>query len=410
MLTEEFSIKSRETAINVVQTAVDSIRKKDIVRTGLRVYENGLIGVAGAIGAFDRARLIARAREALSLQIAYPYEPSANRRQEMACPADLIPENELVEEIEEILFFLRKEQPGFTFFNKVKIIHNEARLFNDRDLHLAYTSSHIEVELVFKEKASRNIVDGFIGYAGRKYERNEFLRLAQEICEAYKNPLDLPAEKKYPVIFLGSEELPLKKFALELNGLKFGAGSSLLADRKEQAVFNPRFTLAQTLHPDDGFSPFFDAEGVVNPDYRYPLIKEGVVAGPYTDKRTAALFNLPLTGSATAEFDATPTLGMTGFNIEESGASLKELLGGEKAIFVMVAMGGDFTPQGDFASPVQLALYFDGERFNGRLPQIQISGNLFTMFNEAYIGVSKDPYTSLSNDRCLVLELSASKI
>lgn len=32
-------------------------------------------------------------------------------------------------------------------------------------------------------------------------------------------------------------------------------------------------------------SPFFDAEGVVNNEYRYALIEKGVINTPYTDKK-----------------------------------------------------------------------------------------------------------------------------
>lgn len=410
MITEEYSTRNRETAINIVQTAVESVRKKDIRRTGLRVYENGFIGVAGAIGTFDHGALLDRAKKALEQKVPYPYAPSANHREEMDCPAELMPEDSFVEEVEALLSVLRAEQPQFSFSNKVKLIINETRLTNDSALHLAHSSRHIAVELLFKEKSSANIVDGMLGYTGRRYERAEFLRLAREICEAYKNPVDLPAEKKYPVIFLESNDLPLSKFAEELNGLKFGSAASLLADKRGRQVFSPRFSLAQTLHPDDGFLPFFDAEGVVNRDYRYPLIEAGTVVAPYTDKKTAALFNLPLSGSAAAEYDGVPALGWKGFKIKEEEKTLKELLGGATAVFVLVAEGGDFTPQGDFAAPVQLAFLFDGEKYTGRLPQVQISGNLFTMFNEAYIGVSSDRFTPLACDRHLVLELHCGKL
>lgn len=77
---------------------------------------------------------------------------------------------------------------------------------------------------------------------------------------------------------------------------------------------------------------------------------------------------------------------------------------------MLVAEGGDFTPRGDFATPVQLALSFNGKEFTGRLPQLQLGGNLLTMFNEAYRGVSTDRFTPLASDRYLVLDLSVAKI
>ena len=58
---EQYTQQVRELSLNVVQTRVDSIRKKEILRTGMRVYEGGLIGVAGALGRYDEGELTQRA-------------------------------------------------------------------------------------------------------------------------------------------------------------------------------------------------------------------------------------------------------------------------------------------------------------------------------------------------------------
>lgn len=117
-------------------------------------------------------------------------------------------------------------------------------------------------------------------------------------------------------------------------------------------------------------SPFFDAEGVVNNEYRYALIEKGVIKTPYTDKRTARKFNLPLTGNSDSLYDGVPEVGFINHKIEESQKTLKELLSGEIGIFVMVSSSGDF------AAPVQCAFLFDGERLIGKLPELQLSSNI----------------------------------
>ena len=71
---ERYTHHVHELSLSVVQTKVDSIRKKDILRTGLRVYADGKIGVAGALGSFDEGDLTQRAIAALDLQIPYPHE------------------------------------------------------------------------------------------------------------------------------------------------------------------------------------------------------------------------------------------------------------------------------------------------------------------------------------------------
>ncbi|SCG81716.1 hypothetical protein DW1_0095 [Proteiniborus sp. DW1] len=57
---------------------------------------------------------------------------------------------------------------------------------------------------------------------------------------------------------------------------------------------------------------------------------------------------------------------------------------------VLIASGGDFTAEGVFGTPVQLAFLTDGERLIGRLPELTISGDVYTMFGDDFIGRSED--------------------
>jgi len=55
------------------------------------------------------------------------------------------------------------------------------------------------------------------------------------------------------------------------------------------------------------------------------------------------------------------------------------MLGGRKAVFVLIASGGDCTPYGTFGPPVQTAFLFDGEKLTGRLPELRLESNLYDM-------------------------------
>ena len=78
MIKEKYIKKLEEISINIVQSNIESIRKKNITKTGFRVYENGFIGIAGAVGEVDNLDLEKRAIDNLKLKIPYPYEPSTN--------------------------------------------------------------------------------------------------------------------------------------------------------------------------------------------------------------------------------------------------------------------------------------------------------------------------------------------
>ena len=410
MIKEKYINRIKETSINVVQTQIDSIRQKNIEKTGLRIYENGYIGYAGAIGNYEETELEKKSIDQLKNKIPYEYQPEKNLTKKEDFSLEIIKEDEIVDEFEELLKIVKKEQPKFYFSHKLNLTEQETRLLNSNGLDLYYKDRYISLALVFKEKTSINIMDGFVGFGGRKYDRNLVIKDINKICNAYLNKVDLPNKENLPIVFDTGDMLPFKKLVEDLDGNNFGTKSSLLSDKRNKNIFNENFTLYQTNNPRDFPIPFFDAEGIVNENYRYALIKNGVVISPFTDKRTANKYNLPLTGCAHAEYDGIPTIGIPMLKVKETEKTVKELLGGEMAIFVMIASGGDFTPDGNFGSPVQLAFLFDGEKFVGRLPELNISSNVFEMFGDSFIGVSKDTISPLSNNRYLVMNMKVSKI
>lgn len=412
MVVEKLIRRVKETSLSVVQTRLDSIRRKDITKSGIRIYKDAFIGTSGSIGNVDENKLLKDAEEALQNKIAYPCEPTENKNQELFCKSDLPDEKYFVEEMEETLEQLRREQSSFIFSNKINLVEREELLRNSRNLNLSFKDRYLNMELIFKENSSVNVFDGFVGFQGRRYDKREFIKLTNNICNAYLNNVELPKEGVYPVVFSVTEGTTLIKLLMDLNGRSFAMGSSLLSDKRGKTVFSPKFNFYQSLNPEDVAAPFFDAEGTVNEDFRYPLIKEGVVITPFTDKRIAKQFNLPHTGSAVGDYDSVPALPpiFPGFSIGSSGKTVRELLGGEKGIFVLISSGGDFTAEGNFAAPVQVAFLYDGDKLLGRLPQLQVSSNLFEMYGPAFRGVSVDYLSELSMDKCLVMDMKVSKI
>ncbi len=85
-----------------------------------------------------------------------------------------------------------------------------------------------------------------------------------------------------------------------LNGMLFGSGGSLLfgEDRQKSLLRQSPLFSRRAMWKMGFFEPFFDKEGTVNDSDRFALIEDGVVISPYTDKKTAATFNLTHTGSA----------------------------------------------------------------------------------------------------------------
>ncbi len=407
---ELYSIRTTQTSINVLGSKIESVRGKDITKTGLRIYDGGFIGVSGAIGNYRLENLEKNARSALKAKIEYPYELNSDKIMEIDASKEIIKDEDFVYEIEEAIEQLRKNHNGFIFSNKINMDNISVSLCNDKGLDLRFKDRAIDVELVFKEKSSAGIMDGFIGFQDRRYDRNDFLSMSDEILSAYKNRVDF-TEGNYPVVFLTADETPLLKFMSDLDGRAFGTDTSLFSGKLEKKLFSEEFTLYNSLNPEDAsLVPFFDSEGTINKNYRYPLIEDGVLKAANTDKKNAALYKLPYTGSAISAFDGTPQPGFPNPIVKASIKTAKELLGGDKGIMVLMASGGDFTPQGDFATPVQLAYLFDGEKLLGRLPELQVSSNVFEMYGSSYRGVSKNVVWPLGGIKSMIMDMKVSKI
>lgn len=405
---EFLTYNDKEISLAISESKIDSVKMKDITKKGARVYENGVVGAYGGVGCISEEELIKGARENLKNEIAYPCKLSENVNISLDASEKIIDDKEFVHEGEELLEKLSKENSDFIFSNKIRLMERSVSLANSKSLNLKYKDRAISAEILFKEKSSVNIFDGFVGYMGRSYDRKDFVQFSNSILEGYRNIVSLPQKKKMPVAVSINDEgsIFLQKFISDLHGTKFMMGGSLFSDKLGKQAFNKNFTLYQTKNPKNVYlDPFFDAEGVVNEDYIYPLIEEGVIKSPYTDKKTASEFNIKNTGAASSTYDGIPELASVNLAIKPGEKGIKELFAGDVGILVYVTSGGDFTSSGEFSAPVQLAFLYDGEKILGRLPELQISSNIYKMFNEDFRGYSSDVAFKHSNDSLLVTEM-----
>lgn len=200
MIREKYSIQQNETSLSIVQGKVAAVRSKDIKKTAIRIYDDGKIAVAGAYGNVDEDALTRQAREGLELNIPYPLEPEKNKSEKRR-GAEELAESQLLEEAEAVLAQMRQDQPDYIYSNKINFNKMAIALSNDCGLDLQDTQTIIEFALIIKAKDSSNIMDAWVGYNGRKYDRKELLRLNNTICDAYKNKLELKSGE-YPIAFL----------------------------------------------------------------------------------------------------------------------------------------------------------------------------------------------------------------
>lgn len=394
MKEEKITIREKDTTIQVVNTSVNAVRKRDITKKGCRVFEDGKIGVSGTIG--DDETLLNDAIENLKTNIPYTYALEKNSKESVKIKTNEMTSEELLNESEVVLAYLRENYSDFDFSNNIQLIEKEVCFKNSENLELVYQDSYIELGLIMREKESANIFDGFLSYAGRNFKAVDFLNKNKEYIDAYKNKVDLPEEGRIPVI-LGFDEQIASKLNRELNGERYGNKTSLFSGKIGKQLFSEKVTITQCFNPETKYRPFFDSEGYVNEGYEYTLIENGVLKSCFTNKKIAKEYKMNHTGSAVSEFDGVPKLIHTTLDIKVDSDNLKEAINGY-AVFVVMASGGDFTDDGAYASPVQIAFLYDGEKIIGKLPEIQIRSHLYKMLGEDYIGTFESPFNFEDNE------------
>ncbi|MDM7992420.1 MAG: metallopeptidase TldD-related protein [Candidatus Fermentibacter sp.] len=402
---EHYSFGIRRTTARIAESEVKSIRRSDVVKTGLRLFDGRSIGTAGAIGSFDPGELERRALDSMSCGIEYPWEISGRAARREAAALEGMGHDTLADGAGSFMAALHAKWPDLVFSENFTVEDDEISIRNDCGLDLATSLSSAAVVLVFRALGSTGIMDGWVS-AGpcRRWDADGIRAEFDRFLEAWHNPVDLPPGGRLPVIFQEAS-LIYGKLSEELSGHRYGTGASLFSGRMGERLFDERFSLSQSRIPSADDCPFFDAEGVFHEGYALPLIEAGVLRAVCTDRRTAARFGLPHTGSATGDYDAIPQAAADRLRAERCDRTLSDLLGGEPGIFVALASGGDFTPEGAFATPVQLAMLHDGRRFVGRLPELRISSHLFRMLGEDWIGQSSDDVSAYCDSPAMVMRM-----
>lgn len=407
MTKETYTLIKDEVSVKISASKPESLRNKRIKRTGVRIYKDGCLGISGYMGETGAEEAAARAEAALAYKITYPCQPSANLVRSVTVGGQPFTPEVLDAEAAAILAALRKDFPQFALTSpSFKTGTYTEALKNDSGLDLFSAITLHEFVFLYKMNSSSSIMDGWFAYSGQEYERKAFLDYAGEILAAHLREVPLPKEGKLPVFF-DDTDCPAKSiFGRELGGMNFGSGGSLFSGKTGQKLFNEGLTLYSCRG--EAHLPFFDAEGVCAEGFKY--IENGVLRAPFADKKTAAKFDFKPSGTADAVYDGTPATDTGATRIQPQAKTLKEMMGGEPAIFVSMASGGDFNSEGGFGTPAQVAFLMKDGKLVGRLPELQLSSHMNEMYGKDFLGVSSDRIMPLSNNRWLGFMLNVRKM
>lgn len=392
MIRELFQETVRETTLNVTQSKIDSVRKKNITKSGCRIYDGNCIGIEGTLGE-PTPETWKAAENNLDKKIPYPYEPEKNKKRIRDLRNPELTSEVFMLKSEELLAEFRRKFPEFIFSNKIKLVETELVLKNDAGLDYRNIDRFAEAALIIKHVNSANIFDTFAGYAGRIFDTEHLFSETEEQYDAFKKKAEIPKEEKIQII-VGFQDVALKIHE-SLNGEALGRNVSIFKDKLGTKAFHEDFTVFADRSEENYGVPFFDFEGSTLPEDKMALIEYGNILRGYTDKKNAAGFKMLNTAAAGGSYDDVPALGGAYLTAKPSDRKLTQLLGGEDSILVIMMSGGDCTNEGNFASPVQMAYLVKNGKLAGRMPEFSVSGNIYDMFGKDYIGHSADkPYFS----------------
>ena len=385
---KEFIKKTEQSVtLNVTAGKIDSFRKKEKTTGTVRVYENGCIGVAGSLGEPNEEELIEKAKEALAFGIPYPCSLEGPLEKEEIRDEEIIPVSEFIPTMQRFLDRLGELCPNFALTNKIGMTRSRTEYKNSLGRHLISCGRELSINLVAQSRGSGNLFDTGFGWSGDHFDEEALLAEFKREYDAFYKPVDIEPGR-YPILIEPAQLL--YRYLNHFVGDLYAAGASLLNGKLGEKVFSDKLTLKadMNLHTAPN-GCFFDAEGCVAPDMRPSLVENGVLKGLLTTKKTAAAYGLPNLGTAAATYDGVPDMDLPGLYAEPTAKSLKELVPG-KAVLVVVAAGGDATPEGHFATPVQMAYLMENGELVGRLPDITISGDFFDLLGKDYVGTSHD--------------------
>lgn len=383
MKTEKLINKTASYGLNVSGGKVNSLRVNEDMKTVIRVYSDGKIGVAGRIGEGDDGELLKEAEAQLSQNIAYPCNLDGDKKRSVNRVKHPVPAGEFVKTMKKLLARLNAEYPDFIFSNKINMEEFYCAYENSENTSYSYSSDYLAIVLVIQHKQSSNIMDLAYDAVQDYYDEDKVVSDIGKLLSVFEKRVGLDAN--LPVI-IGKEVIyyALNHLVAEL----YVSGASLFKDKLGSKVFDERVNIF-TYRGEDSKQciPFFDSEGVTVEGDKFHFVKDGVLCGLATYKRSAANFNLPLSGGGYAEFDGVPSPSVMGVELGKTSDSLKELVKG-KAIYVYQTSGGDMTPDGTLGIPVQVAYLYEDGKLIGRLPEFTMNANIFDLLGKDFIGAA----------------------
>ncbi|MDD4973951.1 MAG: metallopeptidase TldD-related protein [Bacteriovorax sp.] len=386
------TLNEESLSIEVIAGKINSYRNKNIIKKGIRLFENNKIYSTSFVGQITDADLLKKASAAKSVGIPFDYTLATNPQlktfDEESMKAPLSAINEAIELSQERL---AKYSKDFVFNGKFERSIHTRTMTNADGMKLERKFAYNEWHYLFKRVGSPNLMDGYFEESGKTLDIKDVFDKNLPYLEAYKNEITFK-DGKYPVLFIEGGQFG--KLAESLIAEKYCEGSALFSGKLNTKIFSPEFSLYDVNYsPAHGIYKKFDGEGTIRELSHLPLIEKGVMKNIIADLRTSKKYGIEATGNGQRSSDSAVS---TGFNALVLGAgkrSTQDILNGlEECVVVFMGHGGDFTDKGDFSTPLQLSYLVKKGEIIGRLPQLTVKSTTQDMFGSRLLEIASNGF------------------
>ena len=372
---------------SVTNNRISEMRRVAFTTTAVRVYDGDRVGQASTVGhEADLDALTKRATDALAFGIPHP-GPARGKSSASPGAIALVDALEFQQQAQGLLDRLTERFPGFLFSNTIACSQSQSTLSGE-GTEFAHTQQLFQSVLYVRQSGSPSILDSFAFAVGDTWDEDSLIAQLDDSLAPFTVDVGPPVQGDLPVLFHGLMALDLP-FSRSLKARDIHQGISMF--RLEHDGFHERFSLVDSRGP-HVFARPFDMEGTQRSTPDLPLIQGGRLLRGVADLRDAARIGVDATGNAEASSsDELPTTTVGHLEIEGTVDSVRELLP-DGGIEVFLSAGGDCTQTGDYGMPVMVGFHLDGEgKRTTRLPPTMLSGNLFRMFGEDFVGATTGP-------------------
>ncbi len=394
MMREFLKIKVEKIKIGYNGGQIVSIRNGRLQKNSARVIKEGRISTACGVGNINKDNLLNQALEKSEYGIPCACQfPKEMVYKEDLAEAASIDTSKSVERLKEVLEQINQRFPNCIhngrWVEQVVSIALENSLGSELFSRFKLTS----ISNIYKHQDSMNMLDGWMSTASFKdLNPMEMIHSHSPYLEKYETEAPLKAGK-YPFIFIDNGLIE-HKITESISAENYFNQSSLFSDSLGKKIFHQDLSLIDINNNLSKivYSPF-DMEGFLRKEAALPIISEGKFVNLMADLGAAHKYDINPTGNGYREYNSGVNVRANLLDIKPGSKKLKELLKDIPEVIVcFLASGGDFLPNGDFSTPVQVAYLIQNGEVCGRLPQFQISSNIFNYLGGDLIAIAQDEY------------------